>query len=49
MLGQAAEAYPSITLPIPNDDKSLSFDYTQDRFGTGQAGQVLCGAGNIKA
>ncbi len=36
--------------PAPNDDKSLSFDYTptfaeasdgkQDRFGTGQAGQA---------
>ncbi len=45
---------PSTSLPTANDprqrnaragSRSLSFDYTQDRFGTGQAGQVLCGAG----
>ncbi len=36
MWGQTAEAYPSIPLPAPNDDKSL--------FGTGQAGQVWYGA-----
>ena len=28
-------------LPAPNDGRILSFDYTQDRFGAGQAGQAL--------
>ena len=51
MTGETISFYPSIAPPAPNDDKSLSFDYTptfaeasegmQDRFGTGQAGQVL--------
>jgi len=34
---------PSAALQTPNDGRSLSFDYTQDRFGTntGQAGQAF--------
>jgi len=32
---------PSTIFPAPNDNRSLSFDYTQDIFGTGQAGQAF--------
>ena len=36
-----ASSTHSTKLPAPNDDRSLSFDCAQDRFGTGQAGQSL--------
>ena len=38
--GWDPEASPFDKLPAPNDGRSLSFDYTQDRFGTGQAGFI---------
>ena len=40
MRGQATGAYPSTTLPAPNDDKSL--------FGTGQAGLRLIQGGLLQ-
>ena len=35
----------SAALPAPNDDRSPSFDYTQDGFGTGRAGQAFVCSG----